>query len=398
MLGISLLQIAHIPNSVRHVATHLSLIASPPPAATPIDAPPSDRSEQIVSESEEKQADSTLPEATVPVDETSTTRGVEAAPVVTELPTETTDHEEKPNGVPAGERDDDQFSPPQPFRLPPPQGYQYLGRSFGWWDAAALVTIQGLFYVVEYTQDAPDRAHFTAPLPAVDTPFRDLTLASTRKRRESADEASDYLWYASIAYPFASTAIVPWFRGSDWRPPVMMNLINLQAFVVSGLIVRMPHKWIGRTRPSVIGCEEEGEEYSAKCGAPSQLASFPSGHTQIAMTGAGLSCAHHIHGDLFGNALADAAGCGAALAAASAVGYLRMRGDRHWLSDTIVGAGIGFAIGYGIPTLFYYHPFWEGSEERAARKRKEESRETGFMVLPIATPSSGGLSVVGTFR
>ncbi len=289
----------------------------------------------------------------------------------------------------------DAFAPPVPYQAPPPSGYQYPGRNFGWWDAGAAALTQGLYYVVEYTQEGPERADWKSAL-FLDRPVRDAIVAKTRKRREAADRASDYLWYTSIVYPFLSATIVPLVRGSDWRPPVMMNLINMQAFVATGLIVRMPHKWIGRMRPNYYGCKEEGDEYDAQCGSKSQRVSFPSGHTQVAMTGAGLTCAHHIHGALLGNPIADAAACGAGVAAASAVGYLRMRADRHWLSDTIVGAGIGFAIGYGIPTLFYYHPFWESDEKRAEKK----DQQTGVLVLPFASPgpgglSGGGLSVVG---
>jgi membrane-associated phospholipid phosphatase len=40
------------------------------------------------------------------------------------------------------------------------------------------------------------------------------------------------------------------------------------------------------------------------------------------------------------------------LAAATAV--LRVTGDRHYATDVLAGALVGFAIGYGVPTLLHY--------------------------------------------
>lgn len=302
--------------------------------------------------------------------------------------------EVKPNGEeadssttdPASEVQDVHAPATERLRVPDePSGYRYPGRNFNWWDALALTTVQGTYLVIEHTQDAPDGVSWSLEVP-FDRSFRDWIVAGTRERRERADRFSDYFWYGSNVYPFAATLIIPLVRGSNLNAPLQMSLVNLQAMAATTLIVRMPHKWIGRLRPNSLGCAED-DEYSEKCGSSNQLASFPSGHTQVAMTGAGLSCAHHIHGKLLGHPVADALVCGAAVAAGGSVGYFRMRGDRHWLSDTIIGAALGFGIGYGIPTLFYYHPFWE--------KGAAKDRNTGFSIMPIVTSNGGGVTVVG---
>jgi membrane-associated phospholipid phosphatase len=44
---------------------------------------------------------------------------------------------------------------------------------------------------------------------------------------------------------------------------------------------------------------------------------------------------------------------GVGLAMASFTAYLRMAADKHYLSDTLVGAGIGSLIGWGVPYLFH---------------------------------------------
>jgi membrane-associated phospholipid phosphatase len=44
---------------------------------------------------------------------------------------------------------------------------------------------------------------------------------------------------------------------------------------------------------------------------------------------------------------------GIGLAAASFTAYLRMAADKHYLSDTLVGAGVGSLIGWAVPYLFH---------------------------------------------
>jgi len=36
---------------------------------------------------------------------------------------------------------------------------------------------------------------------------------------------------------------------------------------------------------------------------------------------------------------------------AAATGYFRIAADRHYLTDVLAGAGVGLAIGYGVPAL-----------------------------------------------
>jgi membrane-associated phospholipid phosphatase len=44
---------------------------------------------------------------------------------------------------------------------------------------------------------------------------------------------------------------------------------------------------------------------------------------------------------------------GVGLAAAAFTGYLRMAADKHYLSDVLVGAGVGGLIGWAVPYLFH---------------------------------------------
>ena len=40
--------------------------------------------------------------------------------------------------------------------------------------------------------------------------------------------------------------------------------------------------------------------------------------------------------------------------ATAVTGVTRVVADRHYASDVVVGAGIGFGVGYGLPWLLHY--------------------------------------------
>lgn len=88
-------------------------------------------------------------------------------------------------------------------------------------------------------------------------------------------------------------------------------------------------KGIARARP----CSD-----SPTCQEPSE--SFFSGHTSIAFTAAGITCRK-------GGTL-----CPVTLGLASFTGLLRIISDRHYFSDVLVGAAVGFVSAYFIPDLW----------------------------------------------
>lgn len=263
--------------------------------------------------------------------------------------------------------------------------YQPTFRRFGAWDYVGTAAISGAYYAVELTQRGPRGADWTSPLP-LDRPFRDWVVAESKTARESADTWSDHFWYASVAYPVLDALVVPTIRSRGVGISAQMTLMNFQSFMLVSLLIRMPHKWIGRLRPDSIGCQSD-PSYNDHCGNDGVYVSFPGGHVAVSMTGAGLSCAHHLHAGLYGSDWADGTACGAALAAASMVGYFRMRADKHWLSDQLVGAMTGLFSGYVVPTLLYYHPFWRSS---AAAPPSGSAERAHWSVLPWLAPDTVG--------
>jgi membrane-associated phospholipid phosphatase len=61
-----------------------------------------------------------------------------------------------------------------------------------------------------------------------------------------------------------------------------------------------------------------------------------------------------LHVPLYGDQLADVLACAGTLTLAATTGVLRIVGDRHYATDVLVGAMIGFTVGYGMPTLLHY--------------------------------------------
>jgi len=242
--------------------------------------------------------------------------------------------------------------------------YRPEWRKFGAVDYVVTGAMAAAAVTLELTKGGPTEATWTEPIPYIDRPAREVLVGPSREARVRATKISDALWYASMAYPVFDVLLTPPLRNSSYVPVWQMTMMNVQAYAAAALLVRPPQKFIGRTRPTVVGCKED-PEYSSQCGRNVSLVSFPGGHFAASMTGAGLSCAHHLHGELYGGGAADVIACGSALGTASMAGYLRLYADEHWLSDQLIGGAMGLFSGYALPTLLYYRPFWGDAARRA---------------------------------
>ena len=172
--------------------------------------------------------------------------------------------------------------------------------------------------------------------------------------------------------------IVPLLRGSSdvaWQ----LLAMDAESFTVSSLLAIGLYDSIGRARPFYADCQRnDGSVPSIECNG-SSTASFPSGHINEAFTAAGLSCAHHLFQHVYGNRIADDFACARDLALATTEGFLRVMGDRHYVSDVFIGSGIGFLFGFAMPVLLHYVK-WNKP-----------------VPLPIVGPDRAGLFLGGTF-
>jgi membrane-associated phospholipid phosphatase len=131
-----------------------------------------------------------------------------------------------------------------------------------------------------------------------------------------------------------------------------LSALDAEALSFSSLFSTLIFKATARARPSYAECQRD-PSFDPLCGTRSNE-SFPSGHANLAFTAAGLSCAHHLHLALYGERAADVLACAGTLTLAAATGTLRVLGDRHHATDVWFGALLGFAVGYGMPTLLHY--------------------------------------------
>ena len=182
--------------------------------------------------------------------------------------------------------------------------------------------------------------------------FREALRLRAPGQRDMARTISDWTALSAMTWAIAIDSLtVPLARGSAELSGQML-LMDAEAFSVSTLITTVIFKTVARGRPSYVECGKDAN-YDPLCKLHA-TGSFPSGHTNTAFTAAGLSCAHHLHVPLYGDRLADVLACAGTLTLAAATGTLRIVGDRHYTTDVLVGALIGFSIGYGLPTLLHY--------------------------------------------
>ena len=96
-----------------------------------------------------------------------------------------------------------------------------------------------------------------------------------------------------------------------------------------------------------------------------------------------MSCANHGFVPIYGSRLWDGLACARDVVLATSDGLLRVIGDRHYATDVLTGAAIGFGFGYGMPTLLHY----------AARSPRSLA---GWTLSPMVGPRTG-LLLAGSF-
>jgi hypothetical protein len=187
-----------------------------------------------------------------------------------------------------------------------------------------------------------------------DNAVRDALVPDSRSTRDRAARLSNLPYWGLLAYPLlVDTALVTWGIHGSGDVALEMLAIDLESYALTGGIALTFQK-LGRVRPAEKGCRRD-PNYSAKCDNPTALnQSFLSGHTAIAFTGAGLTCAHHRNLPLYGGGVPDLGICLLSIGAASATGVLRLMSDNHYASDVLLGIGLGVASGYLLPEWLHY--------------------------------------------
>jgi membrane-associated phospholipid phosphatase len=161
--------------------------------------------------------------------------------------------------------------------------------------------------------------------------------------------------------------------GGNKDTAIQLTLINAETFAVTEALNLTISNVLPRSRPDGAVCNPNSK-YDPNC-----VKSFWSGHTSNVFAGASLVCSEHGAVGLYGGK-ADAIACGASLAVASTIGYLRIAADDHHASDVIMGAAIGAATGYLMPEYLHFH-------------FNKSSHRLGYLI-PHVEPHGGGLTYV----
>ncbi len=105
---------------------------------------------------------------------------------------------------------------------------------------------------------------------------------------------------------------------------------------------------VGRERPYLYNTDLSVEERHA-IDSEDAFFSFYSGHVAAAFTAA--TFLSKVFSDIHGKSIWSTLLWGSSLSLASLTGYARVKSGMHFPTDAIVGAAVGFAVGYLIPML-----------------------------------------------
>jgi membrane-associated phospholipid phosphatase len=249
----------------------------------------------------------------------------------------------------------------------------------------------------EFFVPPPDKGRWSGPI-LFDSGVRDLLVLNTPKKRESAKNLSDVLFYWSIAHPaVVDNFIITWAaRGAPdvaWE----MFVINSQAYALTLTLNTVSKRLTSRERPWGDRCDNPEDDTTHDCDGQERYRSFYSGHAAVTATGAGLICAHHTQLQLYKEPLLDAATCVTAVLGTAVTGAMRISSDNHWASDVITGHLMGYLSGYLLPTLLYYKEFRLIPEQHHEEDRPPEPIEPTIAVLPMVSPKSIQLTAIGVF-
>jgi membrane-associated phospholipid phosphatase len=219
---------------------------------------------------------------------------------------------------------------------------------FSPWEYAITGTAAAGFITVSLTAPTPSKPNWRGPI-LFDDAAQDLLAAHSRSGKATASTISDVLLYTLIAYTAFDAGAVVWAIDGNFDAASQLVFLDLQSFAVSGLLNEIVKHTVARERSEDVGCANPNG-----CAGSTPHESFYSGHAAFGFTAAGLTCAQHGHMPLYGGGFPEALACATSLTMATATGILRVVADKHYISDVIIGSGLGFSSGYLLPALLHF--------------------------------------------
>ncbi|PSR55476.1 PA-phosphatase [Adhaeribacter arboris] len=187
---------------------------------------------------------------------------------------------------------------------------------------------------------------------------------------ESANNLSDIPLYTSFALPLALIIDKKAFQSGP-----QIFLLYTETMAITGSIYAMTAGLVYRKRPLVYGTEAPIRTRTTKNASNS----FFAGH--VAATASATFFAAKVFNDFNPDSRLRPVVWGVAAALPASVGYLRLEAGKHFLSDVILGYGIGATVGILVPHLH------------------KKNNNLGLSITPTYDPIAGnGVAVSYTFK
>lgn len=197
--------------------------------------------------------------------------------------------------------------------------------------------------------DSPNPANWKGGI-LFDGPLRDLFRLGSKGSRNSARTTGDILALLLVSYPYLVDSLAnALIHENDTWVATQMSLVSTQSFFVAAFLTMAAKQLVGRERPYQGECGSD-PTYDDQCNRNDSRLSFFSGHASLSFTAAGLICRHHEEFDLWGGSTT----CYASMGAAVLASLSRCLADKHYTSDVLVGALVGWFAGYTLPKWLHY--------------------------------------------
>jgi membrane-associated phospholipid phosphatase len=258
----------------------------------------------------------------------------------------------------------------------------------------AFFTLATFVCATAHAEPTTEGAHWRGGV-LVDSSVRSALRAETKAQRSQANDESNALLYSMVALPTVNAAM----NAPNVSDAASLMLVNAETFGVTFALVALIKAVTKRERPyaSAAGLSAYCVEHptTSEC-KNDRNASFFSGHSATAFAGAGLVCMQQME---FGSRFASV-GCGAAMTIAGATALLRIIADKHYATDTLVGALVGVGTGMLLPYVMH---FARWAPLPVARDLQQDARvsapvaQTGTQIAPWGAPGGGGMAMSFVF-
>ncbi|MBC8054682.1 MAG: phosphatase PAP2 family protein [Sphingobacteriaceae bacterium] len=190
----------------------------------------------------------------------------------------------------------------------------------------------------------------------------------------AADDASYIPFYASFAYP-----VIGLLNKNTRNKTGQVMVLYLETMATTGALFTLAAGYVVRHRPLVYDTrpEADGGASAGKKKSKNSQRSFFAGHT--AATAAASFFAAKVFADFNPNSKLKPYVWGAAALTSASVGYMRLKAGQHFLSDNLLGFGVGMAAGILVP---HFH--------------KTKNRVDGLTVQPYSGNGVNGMAM--TYR